>query len=196
MFKMIDRLVRAVLKGIHDGVLGPYGGAVLGTLLTIVVIGHIGDILVPNRELEKPVIKIAGGETEKPAAETKKKAAAAPVQSAVALLATADAEAGKSVARKCAACHDFTKGGPNKVGPNLWNIVGAKRARRDDYTYSKAMRAAGGAWTYEALDAFLTNPRGVVKGTKMGFGGLKKVKQRANVIAFLRSLSDAPKPLP
>lgn len=196
MFKAIDRLVSASLRGIHDGVLGPYGGAILGTLLIIVVIGHIGNILVPNHELEKPAIKLASATTSTPAPAPKKAVAAAPVQSLATLLASADAAAGKRTARKCSVCHDFSKGGPNKFGPNLWNVVGAKRARRKNYSYSKAMLAAGGTWTYKALNAFITNPRGDIKGTKMSFSGLKKAKQRANVIAFLRSLSDAPKPLP
>jgi cytochrome c len=114
-----------------------------------------------------------------------------------ALLAAADPAQGQTVAKKCAACHNFEKGGPNKVGPNLWDIVGAKHAHKDDYSYSKAMSdMADKEWNYTELDAFLAAPKTYLPGTKMTFVGLKKPEERAALIAYLRSLSDSPKPLP
>jgi cytochrome c len=114
-----------------------------------------------------------------------------------ALLAAADPAQGQTVAKKCAACHNFEKGGPNKVGPNLWDIVGAKHAHKDDYAYSDAIKGmADKEWSYAELDAFLTAPKTYAPGTKMTFPGLKKPEDRAAVIAYLRSLSDSPKPLP
>ncbi len=113
------------------------------------------------------------------------------------LLKAADPAAGAKVAAKCKACHGFDKGGPNKVGPNLWDIVGAKQAHLGDaFKYSDALKGLGGEWTYDALDKFLTAPKEYVPGTKMVFPGLKKPEDRAAVIAYLRSLSDSPKPLP
>ena len=104
---------------------------------------------------------------------------------------------GETVAKKCAACHNFEKGGPNKVGPNLWDIVGAKHAHKDDYSYSDAIKGmADKEWSYADLDAFLTAPKAYAPGTKMTFPGIKKPEDRAAVITYLRSLSDSPKPLP
>jgi cytochrome c len=114
-----------------------------------------------------------------------------------ALLAAADPAQGQTVAKKCAACHNFEKGGPNKVGPNLWDIVGAKHAHKGDYSYSDAIKGmADKEWSYAELDAFLTAPKAYAPGTKMTFPGIKKPEDRAAVIAYLRSLSDSPKPLP
>ena len=114
-----------------------------------------------------------------------------------ALLTAADPAQGQTIAKKCDACHNFEKGGPNKVGPNLWDIVGAKHAHKDDYSYSDAIKGmADKEWSYAELDEFLTTPKAYAPGTKMTFPGLKKPEDRAAVIAYLRSLSDSPKPLP
>ncbi len=120
---------------------------------------------------------------------------AEPVSLAV-LLASADPDKGKKAVKRCAACHDFTPGGPNKVGPNLWAILGAEQAARDGFAYSPALTDLGGTWTFEALDAFLANPKGYAPGTKMAFKGMKKPASRADLIAYLRELSDSPVPLP
>ncbi|MGH6959685.1 MAG: c-type cytochrome, partial [Dongiaceae bacterium] len=112
------------------------------------------------------------------------------------LLKAADPAAGEKVAAKCKACHDFSKGGPNKVGPNLWDIVGAKQAHLDNFNYSDAVKKLGKQWTYEELDKFLTTPKDYAPGTKMAFPGLKKPEDRAALIAYMRTLSDSPKPLP
>lgn len=117
----------------------------------------------------------------------------------LALLATADATKGEALAKACLACHDFSKGGPNKTGPNLYGIVNNKKAHKDDFAYSdviKEMSAKGDHWTYQNLGAFLWKPAAYAKGTKMSFPGLKKPQDRANVIAYLRTLADSPAPLP
>jgi cytochrome c len=114
-----------------------------------------------------------------------------------ALLANADPANGEKIAKRCAVCHTFTEGGANKVGPNLWGIVGAPHAHKEDFKYSDAMIALQGeAWTYEALDAYLASPKDAIPGNKMAFAGLKKPQERADLIAYLRSLSAAPAPLP
>ena len=112
------------------------------------------------------------------------------------LLATADADAGKKLAKKCRACHYLEQRGKSKIGPMLWNIVGAKKGGQKGFTYSKSMVEKGGAWTYDDLDAFLAAPKTYIPGTKMLFAGLKKPQDRANLIFFLRSLTDKPQPLP
>lgn len=112
------------------------------------------------------------------------------------LLAAANPEQGQALTRACQSCHSFDKGGANKVGPNLYGVVGADVAAHGDYAYSDVLQAAEGAWSYEALNAFLANPKGYAPGTKMSYGGMKKASDRANLIAYLRTLSDDPPPLP
>lgn len=113
-----------------------------------------------------------------------------------ALLATANTDAGQKVFKKCKACHTTDNGGKNKVGPNLWSIVGRARAAGENFKYSPAFKGLGGEWSYADLDAFLAAPKDFAPGNKMPFKGLKKAGDRAAVIAYLRSLSDSPKPLP
>ena len=105
---------------------------------------------------------------------------------------------GKKVARKCAACHSFDEGGANKVGPNLWNVVMRKAGSVEGFKYSSAMTEFGAdhSWTFEELNDFLAKPKAHLPGTSMTFAGLKKPDDRADVLAYLRSLSDSPAPLP
>jgi cytochrome c len=113
------------------------------------------------------------------------------------LLKTADVNKGAEISKKCMVCHSLTKGGPNKIGPNLWGIVGSKPAEVPGYSFSDAMKAREDKpWTFEALDEFLTSPRKDVPGTKMTFAGLPKPADRADLIAWLRQQSDSPVPLP
>ncbi|MBL4598802.1 MAG: cytochrome c family protein [Rhizobiaceae bacterium] len=115
-----------------------------------------------------------------------------------ALLASADITAGQKTAKKCLACHDFAAGGKSKVGPPLYNVVNRALGSIDGFGYSSALKAAsdGKSWDYEALNGFLWKPKKYMKGTAMGFAGLKKVGDRANIVAYLRSLADTPAPLP
>jgi cytochrome c len=117
----------------------------------------------------------------------------------LALLATADAKRGEALAKACLACHGFDKGGLNKVGPNLWGIVNGKKAHINNFAYSAVIMdqaAAGQKWTYQNLSAFLYKPAAYAKGTKMSYAGLKKPQDRADMIAYLRTLADAPTALP
>jgi cytochrome c len=111
-------------------------------------------------------------------------------------LADADLDAGAKSARICSACHIFEEGGGAKVGPPLWDVVGRDIASVEDYTYSEALAGKDGAWSYEALDEYLSAPKDWAPGTKMAFVGVKKPDDRANVILYLRSLSSDPAPLP
>lgn len=112
-----------------------------------------------------------------------------------AFLATADASKGESLARACAACHSFDKGGADGIGPNLWNIVNRTIAGTG-FAYSEAMAAKQGSWTFDELNGFLYKPKSYIEGTKMNYIGLKDSQKRADVIAYLRSLSDNPAALP
>ena len=109
--------------------------------------------------------------------------------------AAGDAKKGKKVFNKCKACHTV-KAGKNKVGPPLWDIVGRTKATAEGYKYSDSLKAIGGEWTYDALNAWLFSPKDFAKGNKMKYAGMKKTEDRANMIGFLRSLADEPAPLP
>lgn len=102
------------------------------------------------------------------------------------MIKNADIDAGAKVFKKCATCHTLTQGGANKVGPNLYGVIGKKRASISGFAYSNAMKAKGGVWTIEDMNIWLAKPKDFVPGTKMGFAGLKKDKDRANVIAYLK----------
>ncbi|MFP3015773.1 MAG: cytochrome c family protein [Wolbachia sp.] len=114
-----------------------------------------------------------------------------------ALMQNASFEKGKSAAKKCIACHSFEKGGMNKVGPNLWNVVGNKKAHLgNSFNYSKAVLERGGKWGYEELFAFLKNPKAYIKGTRMAFAGISNPQEIADLVSYLRSMSDSPVALP
>ncbi|MFN7709603.1 MAG: c-type cytochrome [Holosporales bacterium] len=155
----------------------------------------IAERLVAPKMLEKDIY-IVEGVVEGAAATTPVAATSDQVEDIEPLLAAANIENGKNVAKKCVQCHTFEKGEPNKVGPNLYNIVENKVAHLDNYAYSAAMKAKGGTWTYASLNKYLHSPSKYVPGTKMAFAGLKKTQERADLIAYLRTLSDAPHPLP
>lgn len=106
------------------------------------------------------------------------------------LMANANAENGKKLAKKCVACHSFNKGGANKIGPNLWAVHGKKKGHRTDFKYSKALLAHGGIWDDQSLYSFLHKPSKYIPGTKMSFAGIKKPENIADVIAYLKQNSD------
>lgn len=112
------------------------------------------------------------------------------------LLAGADANAGKTKAQACMSCHDFSSGGPNRIGPNLWQVVGRDIASHPGFAYSPAMTARHGNWTYDLLYDFLAHPARTVPGTKMTFAGLRRPEDRAAVIRFLATLGTKPPPFP
>ena len=114
----------------------------------------------------------------------------------IALMAMGDIASGKNLFKKCISCHSIVKGGKNKIGPALYNVVGRKIGGVADYKYSKALAAYEKEWTFEELNGFLTKPAKWVKGTKMAYAGLKKEEDRASIIKYLNQNSDSPLPLP
>jgi cytochrome c len=168
-------------------------GAILGTCLVLLVTNFTAGAIFAPKPLQKPGFVIAAKEAE---GAGKEAAAAAPSEPIEKLLQTASVEKGAASAKKCAACHTFEKGGPNRVGPNLYNVVNRDRGTEPGFNYSAAIKAKGGKWTFDELNKFLTNPKGYIPGTAMGFAGLPKDSERADVIAYLRSLSDSPAPMP
>src|ERR1700761_4823194 len=168
-------------------------GAVLGTCLIMLVTSFTASAIFAPEKLSKPGFEIA---VKEEAAAGGEKAAAAPAEPIEKLLQTASVQKGEQAAKKCGACHDFAKGGPNKVGPNLYGIVGDKKGEGRGFNFSAAMKAKGGTWTIDDLNQFIDNPKGFIPGTAMGFAGIQKGSERADVIAYLNSLSDSPAPLP
>ena len=165
--------------------------AILVTVLLVFGIGKISEIIFhtekPDVQGYKVEIKV---DTSADQAKTENQ-----IDISV-LLALGDIDHGKSVFKKCVACHSISQDGGNKIGPKLYNVVGRTVGSLSDYKYSKALASYGKEWTFEELNGFLIKPSKWIKGTKMAFAGLKKEKDRASVLLYLNENNDSPKNLP
>ncbi len=170
-------------------------GALLGAGIWAMVTGMVSSIIFAPEMPAKPGYAVAiAGE-----AKTETKAAAVTVAPIEERLKTADAARGQKGFSKCTSCHTPDKGGANKVGPNLWGIVTGPKAHLGGFKYTAGFaerHKAGETWTYADLDKYLTDPKAFVPGTAMSFAGIKDAADRADVIAYLRSLADTPAALP
>ena len=170
-------------------------GAVLGTGLFVLALQNVGGIIFNHAgpSEESPPFKVEVAEAATPGAG----ATPAVTASIGTLLATADPAKGVLETKACATCHFLEKGKGKKTGPELFGIVGRQIASVPGMNYSEGAKAhSGEKWTYENLNAFLANPKAFIKGTKMSYGGLKNDKKRADLIAYLSTLADAPVPFP
>jgi cytochrome c len=169
-------------------------GAVLGTLIFVLVIKFATEALFEVEPPLKEAYHVEG------VVETASTGGAAPVEEAVpdfgTVLPKADVTAGKTVSTKCEQCHDISKGGPNKIGPELWNLIGRPRATEAGFSYSSAMSSDHTPWSYALLFKYLKSPQAMVPGTKMNFSGLRSPDDRINLLAFLRTQEDSPAPIP
>lgn len=174
-------------------------GAILGTLLFVMGVGFLAEAIYHPIEGRGPgyALPEAAATTEADAGGE-----AAPVDagpSLAVLLASADATAGQSAIKRCVSCHQFSADGKNGTGPLLYGVVGRPEGSHEGFAYSAALEAhnaAGGIWTYENLNHFLTSPKTYAPGTKMTFAGVKDPVERANILAYLQTLSDSPVPFP
>ncbi|NLS01407.1 cytochrome c family protein [Rhizobium sp. P38BS-XIX] len=173
-------------------------GALLASLFVLKSVSLASGFIFHSEAPEKPGFAIVA--TEEPAAGGDKAAAAKAETPIAQLLQKADAKVGETIFKKCQACHSGEKGGPNKVGPDLWGVVDRPVGEHEGFAYSSGMKdfSKGGSekWTYDHLYHFLAAPKKFVAGTAMGFAGLPKEEDRANVIAYLRTLADTQVPLP
>jgi cytochrome c len=168
-------------------------GAVLATCLVLLTLNITASAIFAPHKPAKPGYDIAVQEAT-PAG--KPGAPAEPEVPIAKLFAAADAGRGEASAKKCVACHTFGKGEPNRVGPNLYGIVGRAKAAVAGFNYSAAMKAKGGNWTIEELNAFVQNPKASVPGTNMTFAGIPRATERADLITYMNSKSDSPVQLP
>ena len=168
-----------------------YLGGFIVVAWLLLIVNFIGDQIIPPME---PVVSKASAESTTSAkAEAKP---AEPEQPLNVLLASASIDKGKKVAKKCVACHTFDKDGKNKVGPNLFDIIGKDRGAVAGFSYSGAIKSMGGKWGFDDMNQFLKKPKKFMPGTKMSFSGLKKSGDRAAIILYLRSFADSPVTLP
>ena len=171
--------------------------SILLTALIIIGIGKLADILFYNEKPEISAYKVEGIEQE--GSTVQKASTESKVEELVdikVLLAMGDLAHGEKVFKKCSACHMIAADGKNKIGPNLWGVIGRKAGAIGDYNYSKAMLAYAKEWTFEEMNSYLIKPQAYIKGTKMAFAGLRKEKDRASVILYMNSKSASPKNLP
>jgi cytochrome c len=169
-------------------------GAVLGTALFVMVVRIAGEAIYHVPHPEKPGYFVEGVVEDHGAATTT--AAVEAIPDFATAIPAANVAAGQQIATRCVQCHTWDKGGPNKIGPNLFGIVGRARASHAGFAYSPAMQKKGGNWSYEDLFRYIHQPAKFIPGNKMAFAGVPKLQDRINLLAFMRTWADSPAPLP
>jgi cytochrome c len=168
--------------------------AILMVALLIIGLNKIADGVFHVDKPEKPGYKVeVESQSTTSISETTETAEKIDI---AAIMASGDLDAGKKIFKKCASCHSIVKGGGNKIGPALYNVVGRVVGGVSDYKYSKALATYGKEWTFEELNGFLIKPATYLRGTKMAYAGLRKEADRASIIMYLNQNSDSPRPLP
>ena len=171
--------------------------SIIVAIIIFVIIGLVGNFVVKINYDESQItaykIDIPEASTD---SSTQTSANDEMVEAISLLLAGASLEQGEKIFKKCGACHNYKKNSKSKIGPNLWNLINRQKASVSGFTYSKSLSEYGGKWTFEELNEFLYKPKKYISGTKMNFTGLNNVKDRANLILWLRQQSDNPIPLP
>ena len=167
--------------------------AALGSVLFAMLLVAFSNLVISPKTPAVPGYALpTSGAATAPAAENK----APPEEPLPALLAKADAKKGEQDAKVCQTCHNFEKGAGPKIGPPLWGVVGRPMASVPGFSYSDSLKGVGGDWTYEAVNKMITNPKSEASGTKMAFPGEKDPQKRADILAYLQTLSDSPVPFP
>ena len=171
--------------------------SILVAIIIFVIIGFVGNFIVKINYNES-LVKAYKIDLPEISADTTIQQATndGMVESISSLLASASLEKGEKNFNKCGACHNYKKGSKSKIGPNLWDLINRPKASVSGFAYSKSLSEYGGKWTFEELNEFLYKPKKYISGTKMNFAGLKDVKDRANLILWLKQQSDNPIPLP
>jgi cytochrome c len=167
--------------------------AILGSILFAMLLVAFSNLVFSPQILKVPGYILPGGGEAPAAAAAPEAPKATPLP---VLLAKADAKKGAADAKICATCHDFAKGGVAKIGPDLFGVVGRPIASVAGFTYSDTLKAIRGDWDYEKLDHWIGNPKGMASNTKMAFPGEKDEQKRADILAYLQTLSDSPVPFP
>ena len=169
--------------------------SVILAVILVLGINKITDVIFYVEKSEKSAYQVVGISND--VTNETKKANSEDVGSGdiMTLLASASADEGAKIFKKCTACHSIAKGGANKIGPALWGVLGRQAGSISSYKYSKAMTAHGKPWTFDEINSFLTKPKDWIKGTKMSFAGLKSEKDRAAVIIYMNKNTDSPLPL-
>ena len=163
-------------------------------ILVFLIINYVGNKLINPVIPEKLAYEITVPEDLE--TETKSIKSGMEIEPILPILVSASIENGQKLAKKCSSCHTFNKGEANKIGPNLFGIIGSEIGSKAGYAYSSALISLEDDWNFENIAKFLYKPKEYIDGTKMNFAGLKKVEDRANLVLFLRDQSDNPAPLP